>query len=300
MSPLAWLIPTLLALLLWGMGQGFVKKWISEVPPARFCLYFVVAKALVNLGYFFTHPHPPPFSSSGYQFYLTGIIAYTLDGVGWILYFQSIVAGPITIVGTLSAAYPALTVLFARIFLREVLQNGQYVGALLVIGGCIGLSYSPPDPNAKATKKRWIPYAAAALLLWGADQTVVKWSYSLPNASEVNMALFNTVGGFLSLGTYGVLYGLRGSHSSGEWVKSFLPMGMMAGGDLGVIIASQKGPISLVTPISGAYPLVTLVFAALVLREKITKFQYLNVVLIVIGLFLCAGKDAYEDLRKLF
>jgi len=102
------------------------------------------------------------------------------------------------------------------------------------------------------------------------------------------MALYNTIGAALSLGIYGILYGRQGAHSSREWVKSFVPMGMMAAGDLTVIIASQKGPISLVIPISGAYPIITLIFGALVLREKVTKFQYVEVVLIVFGLFLCA------------
>jgi len=44
-----------------------------------------------------------------------------------------------------------------------------------------------------------------------------------------------------------------------------------------------------VNPISGAYPVVTLIFGALVLKEKISLFQYVEVVLIVVGLFLCAG-----------
>jgi drug/metabolite transporter (DMT)-like permease len=103
------------------------------------------------------------------------------------------------------------------------------------------------------------------------------------------MALYNTIGGAFSLGIYGLLFGRQGTHSSSEWVKSFVPMGMMAAGDLAVIIASKLGPISLVNPISGAYPVVTLIFGALVLREKISLFQYLEVVLIVAGLFLCAG-----------
>jgi transporter family protein len=288
MNPLVWLMPTVAALLLYGLGQGFVKKWISEVPPARFCLYFVVAKVIFNLGYFFTQSHSPPFSHGISRLYMIGILAYVMDGAGWILYFQSIVAGPITIVGTLSAAYPALVIVFARIFLNETLHHMQYLGVILVIGGCIGLSYAPPDPNAKVTKKRWIPFAAAALLLWGIDQTMVKWCYN-NGASDPNMALYNTIGAAASLGVYGVLRGRQGTHSSREWVKSFVPMGMMAGGDLAVIIASQKGPISLVNPISGAYPVITLLFGALVLREKVTKFQYIEVVLIVIGLFLCAA-----------
>ena len=287
---LIWLTPTLIALLLWGLGQGFVKKWISEVPPARFCLYFVVAKALVNIGYFLTQPHPAPFAPEGMRFLISGVFAYILDGLGWILYFESIVAGPITIVGTLSAAYPALTVLFARMFLGETVQTIQYFAIAAVIAGCLGLAYSPPDPNAKVTKKRWIPFAASALILWAAAQTIVKWSASLPNANEANMALFNTFGGVLTLGVYGFIKGRKGVHSVREWTKSFLPMGMMAGGDLCVIIAlARKGPASLVSPISGAYPVVTLIFAALVLRERVTILQIFCVGLIIAGIVFSAG-----------
>lgn len=46
---LIWLTPALLALLLCGLGQGFVKMWITEVPPARFWLYFACARAVVMI-----------------------------------------------------------------------------------------------------------------------------------------------------------------------------------------------------------------------------------------------------------
>jgi drug/metabolite transporter (DMT)-like permease len=294
-----WLTPALMALFSYGIGQGLVKKWISEVPPARFCLYFVVAKALVNLGYFeyskltapASDPLPALLSQSGWSFALTGILAYILDGTGWILYFKSIIAGPITIVGTLSAAYPALTVLFARVFLGELLTPLQYLGVTLVICGCLGLSYSPPDTNSKVTDRKWVWYAGSALLLWGAAQTLVKFSYSLPAANEVHLAVYNTIGGLLTLGIYGWLHGRGGSHSIREWGRSFLPMGMMATGDLGVIIASKFGPISIVTPLTGAYPLVTLAFAAMVLKEKINRLQWLSILLILIGMLISPGSS---------
>ncbi|MBI5211359.1 MAG: DMT family transporter [Elusimicrobia bacterium] len=289
MSPWVWLTPSLAALFLYGIGQGLVKKWISEVPPARFCLYFVAAKAVVNLGFFFTNGHPAPFAPEGRAFLLAGVLAYILDGAGWILYFQSIVAGPITIVGTLSAAYPALTVVFARVFLKETLMPAQYVGVALVIAGCLGLSYAPPDPDAKVTDKTWIPLAATALVLWGAAQTIVKYSYGLPHASEVNLALFNTIGGALTLGAFGWLKGRGGGHSGLEWLRSFLPMGMMAGGDLGVILATKNGPVSIVTPLTGAYPLVTLGFAAVALKEKVSRLQWACIAMILVGMYLSPG-----------
>ncbi len=286
-----WLAPAIAALVLYGIGQGLVKKWISEVPPARFCLYFVAAKAIVNLGYFFTNEHPPLFDAAAMNFSLIGTFAYILDGAGWILYFLSIVQGPITIVGTLSAAYPALTVLFARFFLGEALMPIQYYGVALVIAGCLGLSYSPPEAGVKVKSKTWVLYAGAALILWASAQTIVKYAYGLPGASEVNLAVFNTLGGVLTLGVYGFLYGRQGKHSGREWTKSFLPMGMMAGGDLGVIIASKFGPISIVTPLTGAYPLVTLLFAAVALKEKIMKYQWVCIFLILIGIYLSPGQS---------
>lgn len=302
-SVLIWLVPSLITLFLYGVGQGLVKMWISEVPPARFCLYFVVAKALVNLSWFFTHEHPDPFSQEGRLFLLCGIFAYILDGTGWILYFQSIVYGPITIVGTLSAAYPALTILFARVFLAEKLLNIQYVGVVLVIACCLGLSYSPSDPNdpeAKAISKRWIPLAFFALILWSAAQTIMKYCYSLPQSSDVNMLLFNTMGGALTLGVFGLRYGLKGTHSGKEWIRSFLPMGMMAGGDMGVIIASSKGPISIISPLTGAYPMVTLAFAAVVLKEHITKLQWACIIFLLVGIYLTSIEDEKKEAGLLF
>ena len=284
-----WLTPTLMALVFWGLGQGFVKKYISEVPPARFCLYFVVAKSIVNLWYFSTNEHLPPFAPEGMRFFLVALLAYVMDGIGWILYFQSIVYGPISIVGTLSAAYPAITIVLARIFLAEMLTPVQYVGVSLVMLCCLGLAYEPSDPESKETQGRWIPLAVSAVLVWGVAWTVMKYAYSLPNAGEANMALFNTMGSFLTLGIYGLLYGRKGVHSLREWSISFLPMGLMAAGDLSVIIAAKTGPVSIVAPLSGAYPVVTLGFAWMVLKERITKFQWLCIAFLLVGMFLSPG-----------
>lgn len=292
-----WLLPCFLALFLYGIGQGLVKKNIGDVAPARFCLYFVVAKMIVNLGFFFTQDHPPVWVAEHWQFLTAGLLAYILDGTAWILYFLSIVAGPITIVGTLSAAYPALTVLFARIFLHEELAAPQYLGVLLVISGCIGLSYGPSgsdsdDPLASQKSRKWIPLSAGALVLWGAAQTIVKYSYHLPGANEVHLALFNTLGGVLTLGIFGLVFDAKNSrHSVKDWGRSFLPMAMMAAGDLSVIIASRLGPISIVTPLTGAYPVVTLGFALLVLKERITALQWFCVGAILGGMALCTGNS---------
>jgi drug/metabolite transporter (DMT)-like permease len=286
---LSWLTPALIALLLYGLGQGLVKKWIGEVPPARFCLYYVFATSIVNLGFFFSNEHPPLFAPESRQFLEFGVLAYLVDGTAWILYFRSIVEGPVAIVGTLSAAYPALTVVFARLFLHEQLAPEQYAAVTLVIGACIGLAYAPGSAHGPITSRRWIPLSMLALLGWGASNTLIKYCYTLPQASEFSLALCSSMGGALSLGVYGLLRGRQGPHSLREWLHSFVPMGMMAGGSLGIIIAARYGPISIVTPLIGAYPVVTLIYAALILKERITRLQYGCIAAIVLGVLLCPG-----------
>jgi drug/metabolite transporter (DMT)-like permease len=283
-----WLTPALVALLLYGLGQGLVKKWIGEVPPARFCLYYVLATSIVNLGFFAVEGHPPLLAASGRGFLAVGVLAYLFDGAAWILYFQSIVLGPVAIVGTLSAAYPALTVVFARVFLAEELAPLQYLAVVLVIAGCIGLSYTPSGEAARTTSRRWIPLSLLALLCWGTSNTIIKYSYSLPGANEANLAVCSSIGGALTLGVFGLLRGRRGPHSLRAWVHSFVPMGMMAGGSLGLIIAARHGPISIVTPLIGSYPVVTVIYAALVLKERITHLQYGCIGSIVTGMTLCS------------
>ena len=163
----------------------------------------------------------------------------------------------------------------------------QYAAVTLVIGGCLGLSYSPPDADAKILSRRWIPLAFLALTCWATSNTIVKHAYSFPEASEINLMVCNTLGGVLSLGLYALLKGRQGTHSVREYLHSFVPMGMMAGGDLGVMIASRYGPISIVVPLTGAYPVVTLAFAALILKERISKLQYGCVAAIIAGMVLC-------------
>jgi drug/metabolite transporter (DMT)-like permease len=285
---LLWLAPSILALLLYGLGQGFVKTWISAVSPARFCLYFACARALVMFCYFFANSHTPVFGAQDRPLLAIGVLAYLLDGTGWIMYFQSIVSGPVTIVGTLSAAYPAITIVFAHSFLGETLSPLQYGAVILVIGGCMGLAYQPADAANKVTGRTWIALAFLALVLWGGAQTIVKYDYSL-GATDVMMALCSAFGALLTLGVYGLWKGRAGTHSALEWTRSFLPMGMMAAGDLGVLIASRYGKISIVTPLTGAYPLVTLAFAAVVLRERIALLQWACIVAILVGMFFCTS-----------
>jgi drug/metabolite transporter (DMT)-like permease len=67
-------------------------------------------------------------------------------------------------------------------------------------------------------------------------------------------------------------------------------MGMLAGGDIGFIVATRYGPVSLTTPLSGAYPLVTVVFARFALNERLGGWQIACIAAILGGMALTPGQ----------
>lgn len=285
LGQLPWLAPTLGALFAWGIAQGLVKKYIGEVSAASFCLYYAVANAVVNVAFWAYHDAPPAFAAESQEFAFWGLLAYVLDGIAWIFYYQSLTYGPISIVGTLSAAYPALTVIFAHVFLGEDLTVAQGLGVGAVLLGCLALAWSPSDSTV-ATDNRWKAYAGAALVIWGVSGTLIRYSYGFPGAHEANLALFIALGGLLTLGTYGVLKGAARSGSRTEWLRSVGPMSTMALGGLLVAIAYKHGSASLVTPLAGAYPVVTIAFAWAVLKERPTRLQWGGIAAVLAGMVL--------------
>jgi drug/metabolite transporter (DMT)-like permease len=175
-------------------------------------------------------------------------------------------------------------VILARVFLGEVLTTAQYVGVVAVIAGCLALAYMPHESRTRKTQRRWMAYAGAAVVIWGVSATLIRFAYRFPGAHEANMALFLGVGGLLTLGVYGLLFGRQGAGH--EWGRSFGPMATMAIGSLLAAIAYKKGPASIVTPLSGAYPVVTLGFAWALLHERPSALQWAGIVCVLAGMVL--------------
>jgi drug/metabolite transporter (DMT)-like permease len=101
--------------------------------------------------------------------------------------------------------------------------------------------------------------------------------------------IYSLAGAVATLGVYGVARGRGGEGGGAGWARAALPMGMLAGGDIGFIVATRYGPVSLTTPLSGAYPIVTVLFARLVLGERIGALQGVCIAAILGGMALAAG-----------
>jgi drug/metabolite transporter (DMT)-like permease len=298
-----WLVLTLITVFLYGIAEGLCKQFIGDIPPSRFCLYSMPIAAVVYMSFFLTHDHPPPFALEGRQFLFYAMLASLLEGISVILYFEALAGGPVSIVGPITAAAPAVTAVSALFILEEVLTPAQYVGVVLVIAGCIGMAHGHTDPpptgersgesgpGKKATSRLWFLQAVLATCGWGMGATLTKYAYQLPRASEANFMLFWAIIAAILLGGYGLLREREWSFSAREIALAAAPLVMFSVGSMLLLIAYKWGPASLVTTLLSAAIPVMLVYAFFVLGERLTRFQWVCITLAFIGVLLCSGPE---------
>jgi len=211
---------------------------------------------------------------------------------GYLCFFESIMEGQIAIAGTISAAYPALTVIGAIVVLSESLTAAQSLGVIAVIGGVIALSYEPKPGTKHALNKRSLMFALMAFSLWGLWSLTSKMAIDRIHAGNI-FAFY-----VLSSLTAPILYGwFRRVHPSGPkssrpglnaWVLGAIGLALNVTGAFAYSFALGQGNASLVVPISSAYPLITVVLAVAFLRERLSRIHLPALAVVLAGLILLA------------
>ena len=125
-----WILPTIAAIFLWGFW-GFLPKVTTRYLEPSSAIIFEVAGGLL-LG---------AITLAGLQFrpqlHPLGIPLAMMTGLlgagGAFCFLQAVVRGPVTLVATLSALYPAVTLGLAHFFLHEAITFRQVVGIGLAL-----------------------------------------------------------------------------------------------------------------------------------------------------------------------
>lgn len=288
-----WILPLCGTVLCYGLAQGLYKQ--VPLTAGQFCLLFVAVKTPVNWGAWgafsrrrLTDPESRPF-----LFY--ALLGQVVNGLAWICYFLALDRGPAAVVGTVTAAYTAVTVLLAMVFLRERLAPRQVLGVALVIGAGMVLGYAAGGaPATEAGRVGWLTLSFATMGLWGVAVCIFKHAYNQEHADDYRFFLTNWAGMVLTLLPYGWL---SAGGAASTWSPGVVGLGLLivllyALGDLLLFAAIQRGPASVVSPLSGLYPIPTLVYAALVLHERLGGLQWGAVALVLLALLLLVPAPA--------
>lgn len=282
-----WFLLAGVTALFWGSAGIFAKFSTPKLGVARVALLIAAVESVMYTAAFFYWREDVAITLSDGALALGSCL---IGVTGFLCFFESIMDGQVSIAGTISAAYPALTVIGALILLSEQLTSVQAIGVAAIIGGVVALSYEPDPGSPSAMPRRSLVFALLAFGLWGL--------WSLTSKMAIDRVGAGNIFGFyvLSSLTAPALYawfrwmrpGGRRADDPGTrmWVLGSVGLALNVVGAFAYSFALEQGSASLVVPISSAYPLVTIVLAVVLLREKVSIVQAVALAVVVAGLVM--------------
>lgn len=283
----AWLGLALATVVIWGLGTLVSKPATMRLGTRRMLAFIAVFEGGTYLVLFVA------FRSTlvGLDAYgiVAGFLAALTGTLGYIFYYEGILVGSVGLVGTVTAAYPAPTILLSLWLLGESLDPAQAAGIVLVLLCVLVLSREPK--SVVPGKRSAAVFAFLAFVSWGI------WGFfakaAVDRIGEGNLFGFYAVSNTLILGAFILLTRKRpmeAPHADRGRAVAFglLDVAFGVGGVIALTYAYAMGPASLVSAVTGSYPLVSTLAAHFLLKERFGRKEALALLLFVPGIFLIA------------
>lgn len=273
-----WLFYTLLAAMLWGVGQIFVKKGLQNISA----LFSNVYSSLLGFFIFvpFSLAHGVNFDKILQILPLTFIAALL-----FISYYYVIGRGQLAITGTVVGTYPFVTVILSLLFLNENPSIFQIMAIAVIILGTIFVAW--PNKIRKVTLGTWLIWALTAVVMIGTADFLIKL---LMNQSDVYTYLFTYAFCSLLASTIFIFIDKKGRQlpqfTKKNYLHALIGISMIEIGFFIFHLAINEGLISLVSPIAGIYVAITAILAWIFLKEKIDTIHFVGITLAAIGVIL--------------
>ncbi|HXA82006.1 MAG TPA: DMT family transporter [Methylomirabilota bacterium] len=279
----------------WGSADLFARFATRRIGTFRTMLYMqmcgfcLVTLAMPRLGGW-----GHLFDGSGWQPWAWGILAGVLNTFSTLALYRSFEIGKLSIVAPISACYPVLTMVLSA-FTGERLTPLRLAGMALAIAGVIVVARGehapddaePADAPASPAKKRlgvsWAIFSAACfgVMFWLLGLRVVPLVGSAPSVWIIRLT---------SALTTALVMLFAGQSRALPARREMLPLLGVGVLDTCAYVFNNYGmaheQTSVVSVLASLYGAVTVALAALLLREKVTAFQWLGIIAIFVGIIL--------------
>ena len=288
------LLPILLSLassVAFGGSGVSSKRGLAHVDPLAGT---VVAVGTCLLAYLLLAPFwmraEDWFTAGFWVFALMGIIQPSLS---MYLANEAYSRAGATVTATFAATAPLFAAALAIVFLGERLTLAIAAGTLLTVLGIVTLSRTPRDSRRQRLVAAALLFATATAAIRGFNHFIGKIGMDLlPNAF---MAAFCTFA--VSFAVLAAAYRWRRGRWPGrmpaDGVRYFVLTGLFIAAGIGLLFAALIfGPVVIVSPIVGTYPVFTLLAAAALGDERMTGKVLAGVGLVVVGVGFVSASAA--------
>ncbi len=283
----AWLGLALATVVIWGLGTLVSKPATMRLGTRRMLAFIAVFEGGAYLALYLVFRTALP-SADPYGL-VAGFLAALTGTLGYIFYYEGILVGSVGLMGTVTAAYPAPTILLSLWLLGESVDAMEAAGILLVLLCVIVLSREPR--SAGTAGRSAVLFALLAFISWGL------WGYfakvAVDSLGEGNLFGFYALTNALVLGLFLLVTRkrpLEAPHADRghTWTFGLLDVTFGAGGVIALTFAYALGPASLVSAVTGSYPLVSTLAAHFLLKERFGRKDAVALLLFIPGIFLIA------------
>jgi uncharacterized membrane protein len=220
-----------------------------------------------------------------------------LQGIATYFFFKALEIGEVCIVAPISGTYSLVTVALAIIFLGEQMTIVKTISVVLIVFGIIFVSTDFSKLRHLHTVKG-VKESLLAVLFWGIyffllsyakgmfiTRTGIEKSMGLAANMFLLSNLFNAI--FVILIVYRLSPKIQRSDLDKKNVIFFLiNVVLYTFAWIVINIGLVSDMVSLLVPVSSLYPAVTVILAAMILKEKLVKNQYIGLFVILAGIFM--------------
>jgi len=125
-----WFLLSLLALLSWGMWGIFAKLALNHVGPLSAYIYGIAGSVVVSIAVFAFMGFRADVHPAGMIF---AALAGAMGTTGLVFFFFATKRGSVSVVVTMTALYPIVTILLSALLLREHITIKQAAGLLFAL-----------------------------------------------------------------------------------------------------------------------------------------------------------------------
>jgi len=277
---LLWLPFSVATIVIVGFGQVFAKETRAATTSPNLLLMLGAHMFALMMPYWLLSGEIGGHDPSAWS---QAALAAVLSAAAYVSYYEALRYGKISIVGTVAGAYAPWTVILALMFLGESLSYGECAGIALVVIGMLIFTYSADDDGQKKTELRGIALALLSFFLWGTSAVVAKDAIT-----EIGNTNFVGVFGLVVPSAWVVYWLLvaKGKFERPRTDLRILELSMLclAAGAITIYIAFENGPVSIVSPVSNTYPIVTIAVAKLRLKERLSRRQMAALAMLLLSI----------------